>query len=114
MKHYNRAIVPTDKAPVVRRQGSWDNFPATYPGKIIVHQHIHQAPVQPERPSHYSPKPMADSGLGEVAKWGAGCLVALLCTWLVGNAIIHQANSNYWTNERQLQIIRNHPTGGQW
>lgn len=84
------------------------------PANIVVHQHhYHGAPAPVERPSHYKPVPMQDSGLAEVAKWGAGCLVALLCTWLLGSAIIHQSNSNYWANERQLQIIRNNP-GGQW
>ena len=98
----------------LRKYGSIEPIQREKPvPNIVVHQHYHQAPGQ-QRPSHYRPKPMAnDHGLAEVARWGAGCITALLAAWILGNAIIHQANSNYWANERQIQRINNHP-GGQW
>lgn len=113
MTQQNRAIVPKRQAPVLHRtSGSINNVSPKYPSIIV--QHHYHGPQTQQRPSHYTPKPMSDSGLGEVAKWGLCSLTALLAVWILGTAISAWGNSVYWANERQRQNIWHHPAGGQW
>ncbi len=54
-----------------------------------------------------------DQQLAAVARWGVGTLLVLTCFWMLGSAIIHQANVNHWIHERQIKQIYGHPIGGQ-
>lgn len=78
---------------------------------VIAHVYYDQSKASQdpqERPSHYQPTP-DDRGLRFAAIWGLGSLTALLCSLLVGQAIISFGNANYWANERQYRQIYNHP-----